>query len=247
MTGEPSTGAADPAGFDADLAACGVSERSLAAADREALDRDGFVVLTGLLEPATLERVRSIFPAARGTGTRHVPDAAMQGVEVAMAAAHPAVLAAVRHVLGRPFHLFHFSGRDPSPGYGRQGFHTDWVARAPDDSYSVATVLWMLDDFRRDNGTTRVVPGSHRLPGEIPRELAAPDARHPREILVVGPAGSALVFNGHLWHGATRNDSPLPRRTLQIQYVAADRAAPNAPRPALPDEIPAAARRVLAG
>lgn len=247
MTAESPTEAARRADFEAALAACGVSERSLAASDRMALDRDGFVVLTGLLDAGTLERMRSIFPASRGTGTRHVPDAAMQGVEIAMAAAHPAVLAAVWHLLGRPFHLFHFSGRDPSPGYGRQGLHTDWVARAPGDPYAEATVLWMLDDFRRDNGTTRLVPGSHLVPGEIPRELAAPDARHPREALVVGPAGSALVFNGHLWHGATRNESQTSRRTLQVQYVAADRAAPNAPQPALPDGIPAAARRVLAG
>src|SRR6185295_17322372 len=40
-----------------------------------------------------------------------------------------------------------FHGRNPLPGFGQQGLHTDDVPRAPGAPYVVFTTLWMLDDF----------------------------------------------------------------------------------------------------
>ena len=36
-------------------------------------------------------------------------------------------------------------------------------------------------------------------------------APHPREIKILGSAGTVVVFNSHLWHGATLNSSPYDR------------------------------------
>lgn len=76
----------------------------------------------------------------------------------------------------------------------------------------VANVMWMLDDFTDANGATRVVPGSHRAgwhpdPADPPATLAA-----------TGPAGSALVFDGRLWHGTGRNVTDQPRHGLLTYF-----------------------------
>ena len=71
--------------------------------------------------------------------------------------------------------------------------------------------IWLLDDFTRDNGCTRLVPGTHRErhPRNVLADVMAP---HPNEEYLVAPAGSVAVFNGHTWHGGTRNQSKDQRR-----------------------------------
>src|SRR5262245_34087998 len=74
----------------------------------------------------------------------------------------------------------------------------------------------MLDDFTPENGATRVVPGSHRITRPLAKDLAQPLARHRDEKVIVGSAGSVLIFNGYLWHSGRRNDSKGPRRAIQM-------------------------------
>ena len=164
-----------------------------------------------------------------GTGTRHLETSGLDGA-LAEAALHPRVLAATFHVLARPFRLHTASARDPRPGFGLQGLHRDWLPRTPHEPYAVVTTLLLLDEFTSQNGSTRVVPGSHVEPGPVPKALAAPAARHPREERVLAPAGAALVFNGHLLHAGARNDSSGTRRVLQLQLIARDRVRPSAER-----------------
>ena len=69
---------------------------------------------------------------------------------------HPLLLAAVRHVIEAPFHFSSLNARDALPGEGLQALHQDAAANQP--PYGCNSV-WMLDDFRKENGCTRVVPG----------------------------------------------------------------------------------------
>jgi Phytanoyl-CoA dioxygenase (PhyH) len=215
--------------FEAALAALGVSTTSLTLKETTALDDQGWVILESLCSRDTLERLQRAFESVfadvgfslggRQSGTRHLGDLLRRDPSFEIALTNSRVLAAARHVLGRPFRVMQLGGRDPLPGYGQQGLHTDWLPRMPSDPFVVVTAIWLLDDFTPTNGATRLVPGSHRTPRPLPKSMQQPESRHPRQHLVIAPAGSALVFNGHLWHSGTRNDSSSPRRVLQCQFV----------------------------
>jgi ectoine hydroxylase-related dioxygenase (phytanoyl-CoA dioxygenase family) len=124
-------------------------------------------------------------------------------------------------VLKRPYAIFNAGCRDPQPGFGQQGLHTDWTPIRSGDPFIVTTTLWLLDDFTPTNGATRVIPGSHLSLKPLPKAMQQPLAVHPEQRIVTARAGSVLVFNGHLWHSGTKNAAGGPRRVLQIQFKAA--------------------------
>ena len=80
----------------------------------------------------------------------------------------------------------------------------------------VCNVMWMVSDFHAEIGATRVVPRSH-LSG------AAPDASVPHvvpSIAAEGPAGTAVVIDGRLWHGAGANTGNADRYGVTTNYCA---------------------------
>lgn len=245
-------------GIEEALKHCGVAETTLALAEKDALDRQGYLVFPAIAPKEWLARLRTAFEAAVGqgpqptsgkqSGTRHVEglaskDAAFDGVYT-----HSKVLAAVYHVLKRSFKIFQLSGRDPLPGFGQQGLYNDWLPRTPSEPFSLVTTLWLLDDFTQDNGATRLIPGSHLTPNPLPKSMQAPESRHPDQKIIVAKAGSVLVFNGHLWHGGTRNRTNLQRRALQCQFVARELVrsvqVPGS-MPEIPQRLGPAARYIL--
>ncbi len=93
----------------------------------------------------------------------------------------------------------------------------------PDErGYSVCNTIWLLDDFTPENGATRVIPGSQKWKQLPQQALANPSAKHPEEVLVLGPAGSVVVMNTHAWHGGTANLTNGHRRALHIFYCRRD-------------------------
>lgn len=198
----------------------GTRATSSAAALCAALERDGFAVVSDALDSPWVTRLRRAFetdPAER-TGTQHVTltSTTPELDSWRTLEPHPILVAAAEYVLTAPAHVRGIHGRNPRPRFGQQGLHTDWIPRKPGDPYFVLTAIWMLDDFTEANGGTRVVPGSHRFTGPIPKSLAQPLARHRNQVTVIGRAGSVLIMNGHLWHSGQRNDSEGPRRAVQM-------------------------------
>ena len=81
----------------------------------------------------------------------------------------------------------------------------------------------MLDDFTPENGPIRMVPGSHRW-ARLPQDaLADPTANHPQQILLLGKAGTVVIMNTHMWHGALSNRSARPRRAMHSFYCRSDK------------------------
>ena len=234
----------------------GVTDATLARAEKESLDRDGYVVLPDIIDAGWLTRLRTAFEKAvaqerttandKQSGTRHANDLIQKDEAFDGVLTHPKILAACYHTLRRSFKVLVLGGRDPLPGYGQQGLHTDWLPRAaPSEPFSVVTAIWLLDDFIKNNGATRLIPGSHLTLNPLPKPMRQPESQHPDQRLVIAKAGSALVFNGHLWHSGTRNESNFSRRVLQCQFVARDMVRPAETRPDFPERLTPSARYIL--
>jgi len=205
------------ASIDEALAALGVAGDTLTADETAALDRDGYVLLRGLVAEERLDPLRRRFEDAvrpseawsypRGSDIRHAMldnDAAF--VDLCLA---PRLLAAVRRTFGRRFFLASFEGREPRPDGGQQNLHRD--CPGPPGPVQCMTLLAFLDDFGPENGATRLIAGSHET-DEVPHS-------DPREIVVAGRGGDALLFHSRLVHSGTRNASGGHRRTVIAAYL----------------------------
>jgi ectoine hydroxylase-related dioxygenase (phytanoyl-CoA dioxygenase family) len=223
----------------------GVTDRTLTRAEKDALDRLGYVVLPGIIDDDWLTRLRAEFERALAEGKRNGQHVHLPWLEPTFdrVYTHPRVLAAVHHVLGRPFRFGAIVGRDPAPGHGQQALHADWP-HLPSAPVIFVTTLWLLDDFTPSNGPTRVVPGSHRMPNALPKSMSQPDSRHPQEKLIIASAGSVLLFNAYLLHSGTRNHSGR-RRVLQCSFALRDLPGTEESRPQIPARLPPAARYLL--
>ncbi len=146
---------------------------------------------------------------------------------------HEIYCALVEHVIGPDYQISCVDAQIQHPGAGAMPLHTDqwWMpqpvmpgernpklatvtrgqgtcldpapAARPIAPAAAVNAMWMITDFTEETGATRVVPGSH-LSGE------EPDASVPHKVPSVpaaGPAGTAIVFDARLWHGAAPNTS----------------------------------------
>lgn len=234
----------------------------------QALAADGGVIVEGFLDPPVVARIRDEVATARaaadpgmkhlnpaiqffyGDKTRHVNGLAAQSRTFATEVLiHPVFLGVCDRVLlpscaRYQLNLGHLIDR--GPGAQAQLLHRDedvWVhVPRPHPELQVASMI-ALDDFRVDNGATRVVPGSHRWPRERKPE--------PREIAdAVMPAGSAVIYLGSTIHGAGANSTSEEWRPgLHISYTLGWlRTEENnylAVPPAVARTLPRAAQEVL--
>lgn len=131
---------------------------------------------------------------------------------------HPRVLAGIEAVLGQEYKLSSLNYRAAKPNKGLQKLHVDWKNTVVNGAYKVCNSIWLLDDFTEHNGSTRIVPKSHKsslLPDEA---MADPHDKHPDEIRIIAPAGSVFIFNSHVWHGGTTNQTAHDRRSIHSYF-----------------------------
>ena len=76
--------------------------------------------------------------------------------------------------------------------------------------------MWMLDDFRDDNGATIVVPESHLFGRQPDPELYS----EANWIPVEAPARSVMIFEGRTWHSTGANRSDQTRIGLTTNFCA---------------------------
>ncbi|MCY3832419.1 MAG: phytanoyl-CoA dioxygenase family protein [Chloroflexi bacterium] len=214
------------------LSALGVTATTLSEAEKQYLDEHGYLPLPGVMTPAQVrsmrERVEQLL-AEEGDeagvefhqeqGALRLSNLVDKDPLFEICFTHPRVLAAMNHVLAGDFKLSSLNGRASLPGAGMQAFHADWGAGVDPSDFQVCNSIWLLVDFRPENGATRVVPGTHRS-GKVPDDVMEnPWAKHPDEILLTGEAGTVVVFNSHLWHAGTSNHTDRPRYALHSYFT----------------------------
>lgn len=217
------------------LVALGVTDDTLSLEEKAQLDRDGFLPLPGLLLPEQVEQINARLAALladegenagkevhQEAGTDRLSDLVNKGEVFEVCFTHPKVLAAIAHVLGGELQLSSLNARAALPGQGLQALHADWGKPVEPGDYKVCNSIWLLDDFTPQNGATRAVAGSHRsgkMPGDV---MPDPKQPHPDEMLLLGKAGTVVIFNSHTWHGGTLNQTDKPRRAMHSYFSRRD-------------------------
>lgn len=225
------------------LQSLGVEEHGLTDEEKHRLDLEGYVSLGRLLTETEIDDLRKRVEALvidegdqcghelfdskhikhpREEGAHRLSNLVNKGEVFDKLYTHPRLLAAVSHVLGPEIRLSSLNYRAAKPGQGLQKLHADWKKPVSPGDFKVCNSIWLLDDFRQKNGATRLVPGSH-LSGKKPDETME-DAwkSHPDEILLEAPAGTAVIFNAHIWHGGTINRTDRSRRAIHSYFCLRD-------------------------
>lgn len=132
---------------------------------------------------------------------------------------HPKVLPILNMTLkdgsylnAEPFNLLNISARNPLKGNKGQQLHLD--SNLPGGDFPlIMVVIFLLNDFTKDNGATRLVPGSHRFP-----TYAENGKKYEEEILIEARKGSVLIYNASLWHGGSEKMNDENRWGLILGY-----------------------------
>jgi ectoine hydroxylase-related dioxygenase (phytanoyl-CoA dioxygenase family) len=204
----------------------------LGSAAKQSLESRGYLILPRFLSLAQVgqfnHRIEEIFAEegnSAGTefkqepGTRRLANMVDKGELFEKIIETPFILECIEAVLGPDFKLSSVNVRSANPhGNCGQPLHIDGGELPDERGYSVCNSVWMLDDFTKENGALRVVPGSHRWHSRPQSGVETDD-----EILLTGMAGTVVVMNAHMWHGGTNNRTSLPRRAMHVYYTRGDK------------------------
>jgi len=148
---------------------------ALVTQDLATIEERGYLVISELLDRATLDEVRAgLTPHLReellgrndfeGHRTERVYSLVARAPVFERLAEHPRILAILDALLEPSYLLSASQAINIRPGETAQPVHADdlfyRIAR-PRKAVSVATI-WAIDDFTHENGATQIIPGSHR-------------------------------------------------------------------------------------
>ena len=159
--------------FSTISAGCELSRAAL-----QSLRDNGFVVIPGPVSSGELLQLTAAYDSAMesasaddvhvGSTTTRVADFVNRSSEFDSLYVYSPILEACCHIIGRPFRLSTMHARSVRPLSPAQDLHVDFGRDA--DGWPMIGFIVMIDEFRRDNGATRFVPGSHNwysLPSDV--------------------------------------------------------------------------------
>ena len=204
------------------------------AATLAAIDRDGYAVLVGVIEPDLVVTLRDTIrrlqrelevdvgeSSFEGAHTRRIYNLLAKDPVFAEMPVHDCVLPIVERMLDRDCLLSGMTAIDLGPGEVPQLLHGDdgIMSRHLQRPHApmMVTSMWALTDFTAATGGTWFVPGSHRR-ADVPNA----DGTVPSDVEVHSlemPAGSVMIFHGSLWHGGGANTTTdVWRLGVNVQY-----------------------------
>ena len=127
---------------------------------------------------------------------------------------HPPLLSAASERIGGLMKLSSFFARTLLPNVAAEPPHQDIAPGA--NGYPLVGFIFMVDEFRFENGATRFIAGSQNGPRPSADAVAC-DA--------CGRAGSMLIFDGTTWHGHGANQTDSPRRSIQGAFIPRNHTA----------------------
>ena len=129
----------------------------------------------------------------------------------------PTILGLAQKVLGPDCVLAEASATSIGPHTDGGAWHVDvplgqLPEPLPDFPLTVQNV-WMMDDFRVENGATQVVVDSH-----LTRRKPAWGEGQENAIALEAPAGSVAIWLSNTWHRSGPNATERPRRAVICYY-----------------------------
>lgn len=190
---------------------------------REAVDRDGFIVVPDVLTPDYVERAKSqLEDAIAAEATYHGGAAYADYGMVLLCSLYGEVfeqlfenerfLAPFEAVLGPGCIVYAYTSSS-MPGGGSNfsyRIHVDCPRLIPGYVTNMGATI-LLDDFTEDNGATWFLPGSHLMAEAPSEEYFTAHARR-----LVAPAGTVFFFNARLWHRGGANTTDAWRHALTV-------------------------------
>jgi phytanoyl-CoA hydroxylase len=209
--------------------------RVMTNAQRTAFETNGFLVIENALSPDELSQVRmqaeqaerlwAQNPSLPGTRRPELSEL-IAPIEYGPALRdllwHPRTFPIVREILGDDVSMIDNSYFITPPHAPRT--HVDWHhdVALPGVyhplSVMMVKVFFLLSDVGEKSGGTVLLPGSHRLPMDFDYPRLDDPRDMPDAVQILGPAGTAYLFNGRVYHAATNNESDHPRKALIYNY-----------------------------
>lgn len=208
------------------------------------INEQGYSIAQGIIDPEFCDEIKNEISRLEQAGppaivqneftgyrTLRYFDLLNQGSVWERVAIHTPVLDVIKGVLGSDCLLSTMGTAVIDPGETTQRIHCDdglYGIKRP-HKHLVCNTMWALSDFTKENGATRLVPNSHKLPNYPDDQL---DRNTARRIDPTGadqsydciqaemPAGSVCFVVGTCYHGGGANMSDQRRWALTINYCA---------------------------
>jgi ectoine hydroxylase-related dioxygenase (phytanoyl-CoA dioxygenase family) len=197
-------------------------------AHAEVIRKHGYTVIPNYLDTKTLEGVRrrldAVFRRESGWAAhnQYLQTATHQMSHLLLLkdpfflrlAIHKPLVALMQELLGKDCQLSCMNGFTTKPQGEGQPLHLDQAESTP-GTLVLINALHVIDDFTKENGATRLIPGSHLE--WCPRQPEDPVLEE-KAIQIEAPAGSLLIFSGSLLHAGSKNSTDKPRRALHVAF-----------------------------
>jgi ectoine hydroxylase-related dioxygenase (phytanoyl-CoA dioxygenase family) len=133
---------------------------------------------------------------------------------------HPKILPLIQHLIGDRVCLCSMGAHMNGSGNEKMALHQDqWpLVPHPMDFPFMANVMYLISDNSPENGGTRLIPGSHKWP-LIDYRTANNEAIQEKATSLTAPKGTAIVWEGRLWHGNGLNRSGSIRSNISTAFL----------------------------